>query len=57
MYVTLNYQFFLKKRVKFIHTKPTVYFLTHYTNAFSTLSKATHQKLPRIPRRSLVKLL
>lgn len=57
MYITLNYQFLLRRRTAFVHTNPTIYFLTHYVRSSSTLIGATHQKLPRIPRKSLVKLL
>lgn len=57
MHVTLNYNFINRRKVKFIHTKPTSYFLINYANQFVTAVSTTRQKLPRISRRSLVKLL
>jgi len=57
MHVTLNYNFINRRKIKFIHTKPTSYFLINYANQFVTAVSTTRQKLPRISRRSLVKLL
>lgn len=57
MYVTLNYQFLLRRKAKFIHIRPTVYFLTYYTATSAVISATSRQKFPRIARRSLVRLL
>lgn len=56
MYVTLNSYLRLKK-VKFINTKPTSFFLSNYTILSGVLSSSTTQKLPKIRRKDLVKLL
>ncbi len=56
MHVTLN--LFLKKnKIKFLNSKPTVYFLEWYVLNSRVLNQLSSQKLPKIHRRILVKLL
>lgn len=57
MYVTTNYIFHLRRKTKFIHVKPTHYFLVWYVHNYRVLNALSNQKLPRIKRRSLVTLL
>ncbi len=57
MYVTFYHRFFLRRRVKFVNLKPTIFFLTYYNSQYSIICNLSNQKLPKIPRRELVKLL
>ncbi len=57
MYVTTNYKYLLRKKTKFINVNPTNYFLVWYLCNDRVVSCVSNQKLPRIPRRVLVRLL
>lgn len=57
MHVTFNYSFFFKRKARFIHVKPTPYYLNWYIGSYTVIPMCNHHKLPRIKRRSLVQLL
>jgi hypothetical protein len=56
MYVTLTLTL-KKNKKKYIHIKPSTYFLTWYTANCRVCPALSTQKLPNINRKNLVKLL
>lgn len=57
MYVTLNYAKLIHNRKVFFSLQPTPYFLNWYVANYRVIPSTSNQKIPRIPRRVLVRLL
>jgi hypothetical protein len=53
----VTYSFYSKKKRKFITIKPTTFYLNYYFCKYNIITSLYSQKLPKLKRELLVKLL